>query len=86
MLITKYENIFSKDYTKNWPRDIFLADSVLETNPLAYKIKDVNGEKIIGSFYEKELLLSYSKFSPLETKKNKLDQKIPDATTLIHIN
>ena len=58
--ITKYKNIFSKDYTENWWRDIFLTDSALETNPRTYKIKYWNDEKIkkIGSFYEKELLLS----------------------------
>ena len=32
--------------------------SVLKTNPWTYKIKDQKEEKIIGSFYEKELLLS----------------------------
>ena len=26
--------------TKNWSREIFLIDSVLKTNPWAYKIKD----------------------------------------------
>ena len=26
-------------------------------NPWTYKIKDLNGEKIIGSFYEKDILL-----------------------------
>ena len=56
--ITKYKNIFSKGYTENWSREIFIIDSVLKTNPWTYKIKDLNGEKIIGSFYEKELLLS----------------------------
>ena len=56
--ITQYKNIFSKGYTKNWSREIFLIDSVLKTNPWTYKIKDLNGEKVIGSFYEKELLLS----------------------------
>ena len=56
--ITKYKNIFSKGYTKNWSREIFIIDSVLKTNPWTYKIKDLNGEKIIGSFYEKKLLLS----------------------------
>ena len=30
----------------------------MKTNHKTYKIKDLNGEKIIGSFYEKELLLS----------------------------
>ena len=54
---TKYKNIFSKGYTENWPREIFI-DSVLKTNPWTYKIRALNGEKIIGSFYEKELLQS----------------------------
>ena len=54
--ITKYKNIFSKG--KNWSREIFVIDSVLKTNPWTYKVKDLKGEKIIGSFFEKELLLS----------------------------
>ena len=37
-------------------REIFIIDSVLKTNPWTYKIKDLNGEKIIGRFYEEELL------------------------------
>ena len=56
--ITKYKNVFSNGYAVNWSREIFIIDSVLKTNPWTYKIKDLNGEKIIGSFYEKELLLS----------------------------
>ena len=31
---------------------------MLKTNPWVYKIKYLNGEKIIGSLYEKEFLLS----------------------------
>ena len=30
----------------------------LKTNPWTYKIKDLNGEKIKGIFYEKEFMLS----------------------------
>ena len=55
--ITKYKNIFSKGYTEKWSREIFIIDSVLKSNSLTYKIKDLNGEKMIGSFYEKGLLL-----------------------------
>ena len=55
--ITKYKNIFSKGYTKNWSRKLFIIDSVLKTNPWTYEIKNINGGKIILSFYEKELLL-----------------------------
>ena len=38
--ITKYRNIFSKRYTENWSREIFVYDSVVETNPWTYKNKD----------------------------------------------
>ena len=35
---------------------MFIIDSVLKTNLLTYKTKDLNREKIIESLYEKELL------------------------------
>ena len=56
--ITKYKNIFSKGYTENWTREIFDIDSVLKTNPWTNRIKDLNGEKLIGSFYENDLFFS----------------------------
>ena len=56
--ITKYKNILSKGYTSNWCKEIFAIDSVLENNHWTYKIKDLNRETRIGSFYERELLLS----------------------------
>ena len=56
--ISKYKNIFNKSYIENWSRKTFIMDSVLKANPGTYKLKDLNVEKIIGSFYEKELLLS----------------------------
>ena len=48
--ITKYKNIFSKGYNEHWSREILVIDSVLKTNPWTYKIKYLNGEKIIASF------------------------------------
>ena len=56
--IAKYKNISSQGYIENWSREIFIVDSVLKTDPWTYKIKDLNREKKIGSFYEKELILS----------------------------
>ena len=38
--------------------EMFIINSGLKTNPWTYKLKDLNGEKIIISFYKKELLLS----------------------------
>ena len=54
----RIKNIFSEGYTENWSREIFIIDSVLKTNPWTYKIDNLNREKIIESFYEKELLQS----------------------------
>ena len=54
---TNYKNIFSKGYTETWSSEIFIIDSVLTTNPWTYILKDLNGEKIIGTFYEKILFL-----------------------------
>ena len=36
--ITKYKNIFSKSFTENWLRQIFIIDSVLKTNLWTYKL------------------------------------------------
>ena len=56
--ITKYKNNFSKGFTEKCSGEIFIIDSVLQTNLWTCKIKDLNGEKTIVRFYEKELLLS----------------------------
>ena len=55
--IFMYRNIFNESCTKNRSREMFVIVSVLKTNPWIHKIKDLNGEKITGS-YEKELLVS----------------------------
>ena len=36
----------------------FIIGSVVKTNPWTYEIKYLNGEKIVGRFYEKDLLLN----------------------------
>ena len=51
--IIKYKNIFSKGYTENWSRVMFITNSVLKINPWTYTVKDLRGAKIIGSFMKK---------------------------------
>ena len=53
--ISKYENIFAKGYTPNWSEEDFVIKEVKNTFPWTYVVNDVNGEVIIGTFYEKEL-------------------------------
>ena len=53
--ISKYKNIFAKGYTPNWSEEVFVIKKVKNTVPWTYVINDLNGEEIIGTFYEKEL-------------------------------
>ena len=53
--ISKYKNIFAKGYTPNWSEEIFVIKGIKNTVPWTYIINDLNGEEIIGTFYEKEL-------------------------------
>ena len=53
--ISKYKNIFAKGYTTNWSEEVFMIKEVKNTVPWTYVINDLNGEEIIGKFYEKEL-------------------------------
>ena len=53
--ITKYKKTFEKGYSAGWTTEIFVIDNVLNTNPVTYVIRDLNGEIIKGSFYENEL-------------------------------
>ena len=53
--ISKYKNIFAKGYMPNWSEEVFIISKIKNTVPWTYLINDLNGEEIIGSFYEKEL-------------------------------
>ena len=52
--ISKYKNIFAKEYTPNWSEEVFVIKKAKNTVAWTYVINDLNGE-IIGTFYEKEL-------------------------------
>ena len=53
--ISKYKNIFAKGYTPNWSEEVFVVTKIKNTVPWTYVISDLNGEEIIGTFYENEL-------------------------------
>ena len=53
--IAKYKNIFAKGYMPSWSEEVFVISKIKDTLPWAYVINDLNGEEIIGTFYEKEL-------------------------------
>ena len=47
--------MFAKGYTPNWSAEAFVIKEVKNTVAWTYVINDLNGEEIIGTFYEKEL-------------------------------
>ena len=49
------KNIFEKSYETNWTEEIFEIYDIKYSNVPYYYLKDLNGEKIHGSFYEQEL-------------------------------
>ena len=53
--ISKYKNIFAKEYTSNWSEEVFVVIKIKNTVPWTYVINDLTGAEIIGTFYEKEL-------------------------------
>ena len=53
--ISKYKNTFAKGYVPNWSEEVFIVNEIKNTVPWTYAINDLNSEKVIESFYEKEL-------------------------------
>ena len=54
--ISKYKNIFAKGYTPYLPKEVFVIKKVENKASWTYAIYDLNGEEIVGTFHEKELL------------------------------
>ena len=53
--LSKYKNIFAKGQIPNWSEEVFAIKEDKNTVQWTYVINDLNGEEIIGTFYEKEL-------------------------------
>jgi hypothetical protein len=61
--ITREKYTFEQGYKSNWSTEIFVVSQIIRRSPIRYKIKDLNGEIIEGSFYAQEL-------QPVETSSN----------------
>ena len=48
------KNTFAKGYTPNWSEEIFVIKKVKNTLTWTYVINDLNGQEIVGTFYQKE--------------------------------
>ena len=64
--ITKKKKVFEKGYTTRWTEEIFTIKEIRETNPITYKLEDLEGEEIKGTFYEEELQKSKEQLYKIE--------------------
>ena len=56
--INKTKRTFDKGYLPKWTREIFEITHVNKTfSPITYKIKELQGEQILGTYYKHELQL-----------------------------
>ena len=54
--ISNYKNVFAKGYTPSWSEEVSVIKKFKNTVPWTYVINDLNGEEIVATFYEKQLL------------------------------
>ena len=72
--ISKYKNIFAKRYMPNWSEEIFITNK--NTVSWTYVINDLNGDEIIGTFYENELQATDQKEFRIEKVLRKKGDKL----------
>ena len=75
-IISKYKNIFAKGYMPNWSEEIFIIKKIKNTVPWTYVINHLNGEEIIGTFFENELQKTNQKEFRIEKVLNKKGDKL----------
>ena len=50
--ISKYKNVLAKGYTPNQSEEVFVIKKVKITVSWTYVINDLNGDEVVGTFYE----------------------------------
>ena len=77
--ISLEKNIFEKSYETNWTEEIFVIYDIKYSNVPYHYLKDLNNEKLKGTFYEQQLQKTdmkkddlYTIEKILKTKNNKI--------------
>lgn len=53
--LSKFKKLFEKSTTRNWTTELFQIVQINKKYPITYKIKDINGNIILGQVYQEEL-------------------------------
>ena len=80
--INKTKHTFEKGYLPNWTQELFQISAVVKTqSPITYKIEDLDGELVSGTFYSQELQLVekeqiFEIESIIDRRKRKIGKKL----------
>lgn len=76
--LSKHALIYDKGYKPNWMLENMVVTEVIPTDPVVYRVKDLDGEEIKGAFYEFELqkVTSLPKTYDIEKVIKEKDNKI----------
>ena len=59
------KGLFEKGFTPNWTEEVFTVSKIQKTNPVTYKITDLNDEEIQGLSMNKSFRRHHKKFTEL---------------------
>ena len=60
------KKIFEKECTQAWSEQIYQIADIVGSSPIVYKLSQLNGSPVIGTFYEKQLRLTNQKIYRIE--------------------
>ena len=66
--LSKLKKAFEKGYTTNWTSEVYQIYRVSDEFPFVYFVKEKDGDPVIGSFYEEELLKTKLQNPPAENE------------------
>ena len=56
LLATVTQSKFARGYKQQNTQEIFRIHSIIDTSPITYRLKDLSGETVKGTFYKQELV------------------------------
>lgn len=74
--ISKFKAQFAKGYEGNWSTELFRVRKRQLTNPITYFLEDLEGQPIVGGFYEEELKLVQSAIQDVYLVEKVLRRKV----------
>ena len=71
----------------NWSEEIFVVSKIKNTVPWIYVVNDLNGEQIIGTFYEEELQKTNQQEFRIEKiiKRKRVNYMLNGEVIIIHL-